>query len=30
MTKKYEKNEHGQYPTTIVSEIRVLEKRKGA
>jgi cyclic pyranopterin phosphate synthase len=30
MTKKYEKNEHGQYPTTIVSEIRVLEKKKGA
>jgi len=29
MTKKYEKNEKGQYPETAISSIRVLEKRKG-
>jgi cyclic pyranopterin phosphate synthase len=30
MTKKYEKDERGQYPETAISAIRVLEKRKGA
>ncbi|MGA2573336.1 MAG: cyclic pyranopterin monophosphate synthase MoaC [Candidatus Methanomethylicaceae archaeon] len=30
MTKKYEKDEAGQYPSTAIGEIRVLEKRKGA
>jgi cyclic pyranopterin phosphate synthase len=30
MTKKYEKDENGQYPETAISTIRVLEKRKGA
>jgi cyclic pyranopterin phosphate synthase len=30
MTKKYEKDEHGQYPATVISEIRVLDKKKGA
>jgi cyclic pyranopterin monophosphate synthase len=30
MTKKYEKDERGQYPETAISTIRVLEKRKGA
>jgi cyclic pyranopterin phosphate synthase len=30
MTKKYEKDEMGQYPETAISAIRVLEKRKGA
>lgn len=30
MTKKYEKDEGGQYPTTAILEIRVLEKRKGS
>lgn len=29
MTKKYEKDEGGQYPETAISAIRVLEKRKG-
>jgi len=29
MTKKYEKDEYGQYPTTLIKEIRVVEKRKG-
>jgi len=29
MTKKYEKDENGQYPTTLIKEIRVVEKRKG-
>jgi cyclic pyranopterin phosphate synthase len=29
MTKKYEKDERGQYPTTLIKEIRVVEKRKG-
>jgi len=29
MTKKYEKDEQGQYPTTLIKEIRVVEKRKG-
>ncbi|MGC8936371.1 MAG: cyclic pyranopterin monophosphate synthase MoaC [Candidatus Methanomethylicaceae archaeon] len=29
MTKKYEKDESGQYPTTFIKEIRVVEKRKG-
>lgn len=29
MTKKYEKDAEGQYPETFISEIRVLEKRKG-
>ena len=28
MTKKHEKDELGQYPTTIIKEIRVLEKVK--
>jgi len=30
MTKKYEKDENGQYPETSIKAIRVLEKRKGA
>lgn len=30
MTKKYEKDEAGQYPSTEIGEIQVLEKRKGA
>ncbi|MBC7126904.1 MAG: cyclic pyranopterin monophosphate synthase MoaC [Candidatus Methanosuratincola petrocarbonis] len=29
MTKKYEKDEGGQYPETFISEIRVLNKYKG-
>jgi cyclic pyranopterin phosphate synthase len=29
MTKKYEKDERGQYPTTRISDIRVLGKTKG-
>ncbi|MBC7121291.1 MAG: cyclic pyranopterin monophosphate synthase MoaC [Candidatus Methanosuratus sp.] len=29
MTKKYEKDERGQYPETFISEIRVLNKYKG-
>ncbi len=29
MTKKYEKDERGQYPETSITSIRVLEKRKG-
>ncbi len=29
MTKKYEKDEKGQYPETFISEIRVLNKHKG-
>jgi cyclic pyranopterin phosphate synthase len=29
MTKKYEKDEQGQYPTTFIKEIRVVEKLKG-
>jgi cyclic pyranopterin phosphate synthase len=29
MTKKYEKDEAGQYPSTAIVEIRVLTKRKG-
>lgn len=29
MTKKYEKDEKGQYPETFISEIRVLNKYKG-
>lgn len=29
MTKKYEKDERGQYPSTLMAEIRVLEKKKG-
>ena len=29
MTKKYENDERGQYPTTLIKEIRVVEKRKG-
>jgi cyclic pyranopterin phosphate synthase len=28
MTKKYEKDEKGQYPSTIITEIRVLRKAK--
>jgi cyclic pyranopterin phosphate synthase len=28
MTKQYEKNREGQYPTTIISDIRVLQKVK--
>jgi cyclic pyranopterin phosphate synthase len=28
MTKKYEKDNRGQYPTTIISDIRVLRKEK--
>lgn len=30
MTKKYEKDEAGQYPSTEIGEIRVLVKHKGA
>jgi cyclic pyranopterin phosphate synthase len=29
MTKMYEKDEQGQYPTTLIKEIRVVEKHKG-
>lgn len=29
MTKKYEKDESGQYPTTLIKELRVVEKHKG-
>ncbi len=29
MTKKYEKDDRGQYPSTRICEIRVLEKKKG-
>lgn len=29
MTKKYEKDNKGQYPSTSIREIRVLSKRKG-
>lgn len=29
MTKKYEKDASGQYPTTLIKEIRVTEKLKG-
>lgn len=29
MTKKYEKDENGQYPETFIREIRVLQKCKG-
>lgn len=29
MTKQYEKDEAGQYPSTSIRSIRVLEKRKG-
>ncbi len=29
MTKKYEKDSSGQYPSTSMNDIRVLEKRKG-
>ena len=29
MTKYLEKDEHGQYPETAISDVRVLEKRKG-
>jgi len=28
MVKKYEKDEHGNYPTTIITNIRVLSKKK--
>ena len=28
MTKQYEKDNRGQYPTTIISDIRVLRKEK--
>ncbi|PNV78114.1 MAG: hypothetical protein C0200_02725, partial [Thermoproteota archaeon] len=28
MVKKYEKDEMGQYPSTAISDISVLEKRK--
>jgi cyclic pyranopterin phosphate synthase len=30
MTKKYEKDEAGQYPSTTIGGIRIMEKRKGA
>lgn len=29
MVKKYEKDERGQYPTTVIRDIRVLKKEKG-
>lgn len=29
MTKKYEKDERGQYPETAITSIRVIEKKKG-
>jgi molybdenum cofactor biosynthesis enzyme len=29
MTKYLEKDENGQYPETKISDVRVLEKRKG-
>jgi cyclic pyranopterin phosphate synthase len=29
MTKKYEKDERGQYPSTMIKDIRVLRKTKG-
>ena len=28
MTKQYEKNRHGQYPTTLIRELRVVRKVK--
>ncbi len=30
MVKKYEKNEQGQYPYTVIEEVRVVEKIKNA
>jgi len=29
MVKKYEKDEAGQYPSTVITDIRVVEKKKG-
>jgi cyclic pyranopterin phosphate synthase len=29
MVKQYEKNERGQYPSTVIEDIRVVEKIKG-
>jgi cyclic pyranopterin phosphate synthase len=29
MVKKYEKNEAGQYPYTVINDVRVIEKVKG-
>ncbi|MCC6052577.1 MAG: cyclic pyranopterin monophosphate synthase MoaC, partial [Desulfurococcaceae archaeon] len=29
MVKKYEKDERGQYPHTVISDVRVVEKIKG-
>nr|WP_232216720.1 cyclic pyranopterin monophosphate synthase MoaC [Desulfurococcus amylolyticus] len=29
MVKKYEKNEDGQYPYTVITDLRVVEKKKG-
>ncbi|AFL66198.1 cyclic pyranopterin monophosphate synthase subunit MoaC [Desulfurococcus amylolyticus DSM 16532] len=29
MVKKYEKNEDGQYPYTVITDLRVIEKKKG-
>ncbi|ADV65275.1 GTP cyclohydrolase subunit MoaC [Desulfurococcus mucosus DSM 2162] len=29
MVKKYEKDEKGQYPDTLITDVRVVEKRKG-
>ena len=29
MIKSYEKDEHGQYPTASISDLKIIEKRKG-
>jgi len=29
MVKKYEKDEAGQYPSTVITDVRVVEKKKG-
>jgi cyclic pyranopterin phosphate synthase len=29
MTKQYEKNAEGQYPTTVIEDVRVVSKVKG-
>lgn len=29
MIKSYEKDEQGQYPTTLISDLKIIEKRKG-
>jgi cyclic pyranopterin phosphate synthase len=29
MIKSYEKDDHGQYPTASMTDLRIVEKRKG-